>query len=307
VDNPLASILADKGHVVLDGALATELERRGANLDDPLWSAKLLIEAPELIQAVHRDYFRAGADVATSSSYQASFEGFRARGIDDAESERLLRLSVELARRARDEHGSGIVAASVGCYGAILHDGSEYRGDYRLTKDELVAFHRRRLEVLVSAGPDLLAFETIPVAVEAEAILALLEEDGDVPAWVSFSCRDDTALCHGESFAECVRLVSASPMVVAVGVNCTPPQFVSGLLRSARGVSDTPLLAYPNKGETWDGERHVWVKAQGATSIVAGFSVREWQELGARLIGGCCRTTPETIRAITKTLQLKTL
>ena len=187
--NPLTSILRTKGHVVVDGALATELERRGANLDDPLWSAKLLIDASEWIQAVHRDYFRAGADVATSSSYQASFEGFRARGIEDAESERLLRLSVELARRARDDHGSGIVAASVGCYGAILHDGSEYRGDYGLTKEELVAFHRRRLEVLVSAGPDLLAFETIPTAVEAQAILALLEEGGDVPAWVSFSCR----------------------------------------------------------------------------------------------------------------------
>ncbi len=303
--NPLTSILHTKGHVVVDGALATELERRGANLDDPLWSAKLLIDAPEWIQAVHRDYFRAGADVATSSSYQASFEGFRARGIEDAESERLLRLSVELARRARDDHGSGIVAASVGCYGAILHDGSEYRGDYGLTKEELVAFHRRRLEVLVSAGPDLLAFETIPTAVEAQAILALLEEGGDVPAWVSFSCRSETELCHGESFAECVRLMGASPRVIAVGVNCTPTRFVSGLLRSARGASDKPLLAYPNGGETWDGARHVWLEAPEATSNAA--SVREWHELGARLIGGCCRTTPETIRAISKTLQPKTL
>ncbi len=297
----LRPLIDDKGYVLLDGALATELERRGEDLNDPLWSAKLLFEAPEKIEALHYDYFRAGADVATSASYQASFEGFAARGLDEAEARRLLRLSVELAQRARDRHGRGLVAASIGCYGAVLHDGSEYRGDYELDREELIRFHRPRMEALLSAEPDLLAFETVPCLLEAEAIVALLEEAPDTAAWITFSCRNETEVCHGESFADCVRLVSGLDKVVATGINCTAPQHVSGLLDSARGATEKLLAVYPNRGETWDAARHRWLPAEGSPPIVA--CAPEWYAAGARLIGGCCRTTPETIGAIALALE----
>lgn len=289
-------LIAEKGHVLLDGALATELERHGADLNDPLWSARLLIENPDAIEAVNNDYLEAGADIATTATYQATFEGFAERGIDEAESERLLRLAVDIARRACDRNARGLVVASVGCYGAFLHDGSEYRGDYGLSRDELMAFHRRRLEVLIDAGPDLVAFETIPSLIEAEAIVRLLDELSDVPAWISFSCQNDAEVSHGERFSDCVAVCAGSPRVVAVGVNCTPPQHISQLLRAGASVTDKPLAVYPNSGEGWDASTHEWTPAGAAFSIVD--HAAEWRALGARLIGGCCRTTPETIRAM---------
>ena len=299
--NPIEQLVKEKGYVLLDGALATELERHGADLNDPLWSAKLLLEAPEAIEAVNNDYLQAGADVATTATYQATFEGFAARGIDEGEASRLMRLAVDIARRACGRHRRGLVVASIGCYGAFLHDGSEYRGDYSLSQDQLMDFHRWRLEVLIGAAPDIVAFETIPSLVEAEAILALLDELPDVPAWISFSCRNETEVCHGEPFAECVGLAGESAQVVAVGVNCTPPHYVSALLRSAAEATTKPLAAYPNSGEGWDSTRHEWLPAEQSFSIVD--HVIEWRELGARLIGGCCRTTPDTIRAIRAKLE----
>lgn len=296
MQDPFAPFIAEQGYVLLDGALATELERRGADLNDPLWSAKLLLEAPDAIEAVNLDYLRAGADVSTTATYQATFEGFADRGIDEAEASRLFRLAVDIARRARDRHGRGLVVASVGCYGAFLHDGSEYRGDYGLSREALVDFHRKRLETLIEAAPDVVAFETVPCLVEAEAIVSLLEQVPEVPAWVSFSCRNETEVRHGEPFADCVAVASESPRVRAVGVNCTAPQHVAPLLRAAAEATTQPFAAYPNSGEGWDAARHEWLPAEGTFDIAdhAG----EWHDLGARLIGGCCRTTPETIRAI---------
>jgi homocysteine S-methyltransferase len=306
----LSPFLDDRGVVILDGALATELERRGADLDDPLWSARVLLEAPETIEAVPHDYFVAGADVATSASYQATFEGFAERGLGEADAERLLVLSVELAKRARDRFWEGparrkgrsrpLVAASVGCYGAYLHDGSEYRGDYGLTKKELVDFHRRRLDVLARSGADLIACETIPCRVEAEALIELLRRYPDRPAWISFSCRSETEVSRGELFAECLRVAFSSEQVVAAGLNCTSPALVSGLLSSAKGVSDRPLVAYPNSGESWDAARRCWLP--GGETAPLESRAKEWCDLGARLIGGCCRTTPETIRALSRAL-----
>jgi homocysteine S-methyltransferase len=298
------------GVVVLDGGLATELERRGLDLRDPLWSAKILVEAPEEIEAVHYDYFRAGADVGTSASYQATFEGFAARGIGAHESEGLLRRAVELVDRARGRfwrdpgNRAGrtfpLVAASMGCYGASLHDGSEYRGDYGLSRKELMDFHRPRLRVLADSGADVLAFETIPSKLEAEAVVGLLEElPNSPPTWVSFSCRNAREVSHGEPLADCVASAGAAEAVVAVGINCTSPRFVSGLLESARGATGKLLAVYPNSGESWDAGRQVWT-GESSTSVEA--LVLEWRRLGARLIGGCCRTTPRTIRALRERL-----
>ncbi|MEV0592658.1 homocysteine S-methyltransferase [Nonomuraea cavernae] len=280
--------------LVLDGGLATHLEALGADLSDELWSARLLLEDPGLIRRVHADYFAAGAHVATTASYQASLQGFANRGLDVARAERLIRLSVELAAQARDEAGDGLVAASVGPYGAFLANGSEYTGDYDLDEDGLLAWHRPRWEILASAGADLLACETIPSYPEARALARLLRETPSVKAWVSFSCRDGEHINDGTPITEAAALFTGSTQVVAVGANCTAPGHIPGLIASLTG--GLPIVVYPNSGETWDAGRRRWLGL--ADPVEYGQAATEWERAGASLIGGCCRTDPGFIRQI---------
>ncbi|RME41818.1 MAG: homocysteine S-methyltransferase [Caldilineae bacterium] len=310
--NPIASILQSHGVMVLDGALATELERRGCDLNDPLWSAKVLLEQPELIKAVHRDYFAAGADCAITASYQATFEGFARRGLSEAEAADLMRLSVRLAVEARDEfwadpaHRAGrprpIVAASIGSYGAYLADGSEYRGDYGLTEAELMDFHRPRLAVLAETEADLFAFETIPCLLEAQALTRLLAaEFPNRFAWVSFSARDEAHTCHGEPVAECAAWLDGYTQIVAVGINCTPPPYIPALVRAMRAATGKPIIVYPNSGEAYDVQSRRWHGP--AAHHTYGQQAQTWRRCGAQIIGGCCRTTPDDIRQVAAALR----
>ena len=309
--DPISIILEHQGVVVLDGALATELERRGCDLNDPLWSARVLLERPDLIREVHADYFGAGADCATTASYQASFEGFARRGLDATQAAELMRLSVRLALEARDAfwaepanragRSRPFVAASVGPYGAFLADGSEYRGDYGLTEMELMDFHRPRLAVLAASGADLLACETIPCLQEARALLRLLEELPGVTAWFSFSARDGARTNRGELIGECAALLGSHPQVAAVGVNCTAPEFVTELVAAMRAATDKPILAYPNSGETYNPTSKGWSGQSSCEAFTA--QAQDWYIHGARVIGGCCRTGPDHIRDLAGTLR----
>ena len=310
-ENPLTPFLTTQGVLVLDGALATELERRGADLHDPLWSAKCLMEDPDLIRQLHYDYFAAGADVTITASYQASFAGFARRGLDVNAAAALMRRSVTLAMEARDAfwavpaHRAGrqrpLVAASVGPYGAALADGSEYRGDYGLTVEQLVDWHRPRLAVLAAAGADLLACETIPALAEADALVRLLGEFPDAAAWLSFSCRDEAHISDGNPLAAGIALGEGCDQIVAMGINCTAPPLIEPLLASVRDLTKKPLLVYPNRGETWDAVAKCWVPGTGEGDLA--LPAQKWHDAGAQLIGGCCRTTPEDIRAIAATLR----
>jgi homocysteine S-methyltransferase len=273
-----AELLA-RGPVVLDGGLATELERRGHDLSDRLWSARLLRDRPEDIEAIHRAFFEAGADVAITASYQATFEGL------GEDTEPLMHLSVELARRARDAvRPDGLVAASVGPYAVLLADRSEYTGDYRgAPAERIAAFQRPRVEALLRAEPDLLAFETVPAIAEVQA-LAELARDLDGESWLTFCCRDGERLSDGTPVEEAVR--AAGDGFTALGVNCTEPRFVDSLLERMRAVTDLPLLAYPN-----------------GVAPIGPAAVERWRERGAAGIGGCCRVGPETIAAIAAALR----
>jgi len=313
--DPIAAFLAARPLLILDGALATELERRGADLRDPLWSAKLIIDRPESIHAVHLDYYSAGADVATSATYQATFEGFARRGISREDATRLISNAISIAIAARDEFWSiesnrlgrvrPLVAASVGPYGAMLADGSEYRGHYALSDAALQDFHRQRIQVLAESGADLLACETIPSLREALAITAVLEDFPSTAAWVSFSCRDGMTTCEGQPIDECAAELAGHAQIVAIGVNCTAPSYVRSLLQRMRNRTDKPLLAYPNSGEVYDAANKSWHGMPAALPFAE--QARRWYDAGARLIGGCCRTTPADIRAIRAwALQMKT-
>ncbi|MGQ4384922.1 homocysteine S-methyltransferase [Streptomyces sp. SAS_270] len=302
-DSPrtLADALAT-GTVVLDGGMSNQLESAGHDLSDELWSARLLAERPEAITEAHLAYFEAGADVAITSSYQATFEGFAARGITPERAAELLGLSVELAREAaRRAHAKGVsrplwTAASVGPYGAMLADGSEYRGRYGLSVAELERFHRPRLEVLAAAGPDVLALETVPDADEAKALLRAIRGLG-VPAWLSYSVAGDRTRA-GQPLEEAFALAADAEEVLAVGVNCCAPEDVDGAVEIAARVTGKPVVVYPNSGETWDAEARGWA---GRSTFTAE-QVTGWQRGGARLIGGCCRVGPGAITGISEAL-----
>jgi homocysteine S-methyltransferase len=297
--DPFAGIRETHGTVVLDGGLATELERRGADLRDPLWSAKVLVEEPDAIRRVHEAYFEAGADVAISASYQATFEGLAGRGIERDDAAKLMRRSVELAREAAG--GDRVVAASVGPYGAMLGNGAEYTGDYDRDEDELVGFHEPRLEALAEAAPDVFAVETIPSFVEARALAHALGRVPEIPAWVSFSCRDGRHVCDGTPIEEAVEAVAAASSVIAVGVNCTSPLHVERLVETISSTTDRPVVCYPNRGSFWDPMRKAWTDPprQDARPPLRPLA---WRDAGASLIGGCCGTTPEDIAAIAAAL-----
>jgi homocysteine S-methyltransferase len=284
--------------LITDGGLATELEARGHDLSDHLWSARLLVDAPEEIKAAHLAFFRAGAVIATTASYQASFDAFEARGIGRDDAVRLLRRSVELAQAARDEMaGDGRdrwVAASVGPYGAALADGSEYRGRYGLSVADLAAWHRPRLEVLADAGPDLLALETIPDMDAAEALLTVISGIG-IPAWLTYSIDGDRTRA-GQPLGEAFALARDAPEVVAVGVNCCAPSDVSAAIATARDVTGKPVIVYPNSGEEWDAQERTWV----GTSQQSAQQARQWVADGARIVGGCCRVRPADIDNIAR-------
>jgi homocysteine S-methyltransferase len=289
--------------VILDGGLSTELERRGADLSDRLWSARLLIDDPSLIRDVHRAYFEAGAQVAITATYQASVEGFAARGIDHDRSAELMRLAVRLAREAaeRDGRGDTRVAASIGPYGATRADGSEYTGDYGgTTVADLIAFHLPRAEILAAGAPDLFAVETIPSMPEAEALATVLTALPEVPAWVSFSCRDDARIADGTPIEAAVRIVEAIPSVFAVGVNCTPGRHIQPLLRRMRAVlpPEFPLIAYPNAGDRWDAQARAWIDEGDSDPIALADAADAWMQEGAGLVGGCCGFGADAIEAL---------
>ncbi|CJI13892.1 homocysteine methyltransferase [Streptococcus pneumoniae] len=264
------------------------------------------MEEPELIKQVHTDYFAAGADCAITASYQSTFEGFAARGLSEAEARRLIELSVSIAAEARDEFWSlkenrlnrpkPIIAASIGPYGAYLADGSEYRGSYAISEDELIEFHRPRMKALIEAGADVLACETIPCLTEAKAIVRLLKEFPETYAWISFSAKDGLHISDGTPASDCASWLDEHRQIAALGINCTPLQHIPSLIEELKKNTSKPIIVYPNSGEQYDPETKTWNGAACAESY--GASARTWHEKGARLIGGCCRTKPENIQEI---------
>ncbi len=291
---------------VLDGGMASELEFLGADISGPLWSAHVLEEQPEKVMAVHRAYLEAGAEVLLTASYQVSRRGYAEFGLAAARADQALLRSVELAVAARREFAGRkiLIAASLGPFGAALHNGAEYRGDYECSFAELVNFHRERISVLAESEADLLAFETLPSLEEARAIGVALEPWPEVAAWFCFNCPDGRAerlqVAHGELLRECASLAASFPQTVAVGINCTQPRWLSLLLPELKAASDKPIVVYPNSGEGWDAEARCWTESETGSGAPEDFGTqaRAWFDAGAQIVGGCCRTRPEHIRQV---------
>lgn len=311
----IRAYLEQQKYLIIDGALGTELERRGCDLDDPLWSARLLADNPDMIAAVHADYLRAGADCLITASYQATFQGLACRGYTHEQSRTLIGSAVTLAKAVVDSFWADpvnrinrlkpLVAASLGPYGAFLADRSEYTGNYGISEGELVDFHQERLKTLVSAGPDILACETLPCFAEARALVRILENleaDCDtIPAWFSFSARDGLRINSGEAVRECAQWLDDKPCVTAMGINCTDPVHVASLVREIRSVTDKPVVVYPNKGEVYNNLTKSWTPKPCLPAL--GEMAVQWAKNGAGLIGGCCHTTPDDIRRLALALK----
>ena len=275
----------------IDGGLSTALENNGNKLTTSLWTGELIRTAPSEISKAHLDFINAGSQVIITSSYQLSHLGCGNRGWNQAETDDALRASTQLAKDAVNKSGKDVkVAASVGPYGAALADGSEYKGNYGVSKSVLKDFHARRLEVLIATSPDLLALETMPDTFEVEVLLELLSEC-PIPFWVSYSCKAGNQTNAGQSFAEAVSLAEGA---MAVGINCTAPELITDLLSSAK--SDRPFVVYPNSGRSWDAVKKEWIGSKGA-----GFDldlINQWKAAGAQYIGGCCGIGADEIATI---------
>jgi len=306
--NPLARFLERQPVLILDGGLATELEARGHDLAHPLWSARMLLESPEEIAAASRAYLEAGADCIASCTYQATVEGLLREGLDRAEALSTMALGVQLAVDVRDQFvrtggrpigPRPLVAASIGPYGAYLADGSEYTGDYGLSDAELFDFHAERFGRFAAGPADLLACETVPSLPEARALARLLDASG-CWGWISFSCRDGGHLNDGTPVEEAVARIHVARGLAGVGVNCTRPEYVPELVRRIAASTGLPVLAYPNSGENYDPDDKSWSGDPARAGWDDGPS--EWVAAGARVIGGCCRVGPPTIRRLRETL-----
>jgi homocysteine S-methyltransferase len=293
IENPIARFISYQGVMVLDGGLATALEARGCDLDDDLWSAKTLLEAPDVIRQVHRDFLAAGADCIATTTYQATIPGFRKRGLTQREGVELFRQAVRLAVEAREEFWSEpgnrcgrlrpLVAASIGpC------------------EDELYAFHLERWRALAESEADLIACETIPSRSEAGVLLRLLRETPGRWAWISFSCRGGTHVSDGSDLADAARDCDAETRVAGVGINCTSPDLISSLIGEACRGTDKPVIVYPNSGEGYDAAAKSWVGTP--RGIDWGQACRGWVQEGATGVGGCCRVSPEQIATIRQAL-----
>ena len=298
--NGLSNLL--RGIHVIDGGLASELEYLGARIDGPLWSAHVLEDEPEKVSAVHRAYIQAGSQCIATCSYQVSRMGYTEVGLTQKQADAALLRSVKLARSVAAEFPDRriLVAGSLGPYGAALHNGAEYTGNYDCSYADLVRFHRERIEVLANASgaqaPDLLAFETFPSLEEVRAVGEALAPWPSLKAWFSFSCRDEKHVSHGEPLAECAAAVAAFPQTLAIGVNCVPPHWLPSLIAELRSASDKPVLVYPNSGEGWDAAARSWIGTTDPADF--GEKAKEWFAAGAQIVGGCCRTRPAHIHAV---------
>lgn len=291
-------------NIIIDGALASELQRRGCDLNDSLWSAKVLIEQPDLIRQVHYDYFKAGADCATTASYQASPLGFAKKGISLDESIKLIKKSVELAQQAKEQYLTQIgknkplfIAGSVGPYGAYLADGSEYTGNYQLSEEEFIEFHQIRIQALIDAKADILACETLPNFAEIKALVKVLKQYPSMTAWFSFTLKDANHLSDGTPLKEVIDYLNNVDQVVSVGINCIALEEVTAALTVLQNLTRKPLIVYPNSGEQYDPTTKQWHKNHQYNCTFKN-QLPTWLKLGAKLIGGCCQTTPKDIAEI---------
>ncbi|KAF6215599.1 hypothetical protein GE061_010355 [Apolygus lucorum] len=288
----------------------TELElQTGAPADGhPLWASRFLVTDPEACVATYRELIRSGAGMVFTNTYQATPEAFMTH-LELTESEALdvFKESVNLCRRAIKEEKMQniIVAGSVGSINALRADGSEYSGEFcsGISRETYISKHRSRLQALVDGGVDFITFETLPCSEEALALIDLLREFPGIKGWISFFGRNTTEISNGEKFADAAVKCWArgKDQLVAVGVNCLDPAWVTPLFLSLKASDPTiPFVAYPNSGEKYDTAAKKWTPCESQKRVADYFP--EWLDMGIAYVGGCCRNTAEDLRDMKRTM-----
>jgi len=299
--------------MTIDGGFSTQLAFHvGSNIDgDPLWSARYNAVEPTAVIQTHLDFLENGAEIILTNTYQASVEGYTTHlKLDREQSIELIKSTVKLAHIARDkflqtkgnQQDKPLIFASIGPYGAHLHDGSEYTGSYasRVSSAVIRKWHKVRIDACVEAGVDGLAIETIPCQMEAEAVVDLIHDEyPDLKFWVSFQCKDGQRIADGGDFSSAVEMIWSrvearqKKNLIAIGVNCINPNYVAELFKSLK--RKIPLVVYPNSGEIYSVEEG-WKGEKDCLPLEE--YVHEWASLGAKFIGGCCRTNASMIQKL---------
>ncbi|MDZ5584426.1 homocysteine S-methyltransferase [Enterococcus cecorum] len=312
----LNELLTRKQILVLHGPLGTELEAMGYDVSGKLWSAKYLLEKPEVIQELHEIYLNNGSNILTTSTYQATIPGLMEAGLNPEQAADIIRLTVQLAHQARDNYWQNLsdeqktqtiyplISGDVGPYAAYLADGSEYNGQYgEVTLQELKDFHRPRIQLFLEQGVDMLALETIPNRLEVQALTELLSEEfPQVEAYMSFTAQEVGKISDGTALKDVIALVEDCPQILAVGFNCSQPRLFDELLQELRTLTTKPLVTYPNSGETYDGATQTWHHSHEEEGSLVEQSLH-WIHLGAQIVGGCCRTRPAEIAALAQAVR----
>ena len=353
--------------LLLDGGVSTHLRDLCDHDNDPelqgpwypdLWSSSLLLtpQGRQVIIKGHKDWLAiGGSNILTTVTYQLhSMSGI----VDETKMKQMLQDGVQLAQQAiqqqqqqqqQQQHDSVTstlanttpyyVVASIGCYGAILADGSEYTGHYGTSQSEqdLMDFHRIKTTILLQQKPDGIALETVPCIVEVRAFILLLKELKQqqmlLPAcWISLACRNDQELNDGSRLEEALQAMDDldpnATIIHAIGVNCCDSMHIPSLVKiiarflAAKAklkVNTRGIVIYPNSGEEWDANAKTWKEGTGLRTddLQDVFAMRmmqvldivettwtkelpecQQQDLPRIVMGGCCRTRPETIRAI---------
>lgn len=288
--------------VILDGSMSRLLEEQGLEINHRLWTALALVEQPEAIYQVHKQYFDAGANVAITASYQATVKSFEDVGYSEKQAIACIERSVTLAKKAKQDSKGGQakwIAGSIGPYGAYLSDGSEYTGAYQISDYELKDFHEERIKALIASGVDVLAIETIPRLDELRVILNIIAVI-NFPVWVSISLKDTAHLANGDSLADFQQLVEQDQNVIAYGINCVSPQLVAPVIENLSVAATKPLVAYPNSGAIFDAVTKTWSEEISVEQVFST-DARCWHQKGAKLIGGCCCSTEHDIARLART------
>lgn len=293
----LRTTLAAGRTLLLDGAIGTELERRGVACPAPLWSAAALCTHPEVVEQIHREYVTAGADIVVANTFRTNPRTLRRAGLH-AEGPALCRLALDLARRAAEAADPPIwVAASVGPV-ADCYSPQDVPDDATLGVE-----HAELARWLADAGAEWLWIETINTVREARAAAAAAS-DAKLPFAISFVTRESGALLGGEPLAEAARAV-APFRPLALGVNCIPPRGIDRILLQlvALVASCTPGAGVRCRAAAYAHINNVrplpgWSYAQDATPSEYAEAARDWAANGAGVVGGCCGTTPTYIAAL---------
>lgn len=260
----LINQISNKG-LILDGAMSTALEKQGIDTNNDLWTAIALEKDLDKVYKVHMDYFKAGAQMTITDTYQANVQAFEKHGYTEDQAEDMIAKAVKIAQKARDDYEkkTGIhnfVAASVGSYGAYLARGDEFRGDYKLTSKQYLNFHLPRLKVLLKNKPDCLAIETQPKLEEVVAILDWLKANSpQIPVYVSFTLHDTTKISDGTPLKQAMQKLNEYNQVFAVGANCFKPFLATAAIDKMKEFTKKAIIIYPNLGGVYDEFQRNWI------------------------------------------------